>query len=75
MKSTQGFQSIPYSVSLFSAMIYLYYAYLKKKDALLLITINSVGTTVETFYLVVFMIYATKSAKVIIVFLFIRKMM
>lgn len=63
MKSTQGFQSVPYSVSLFSCLLLLYYAFLKKKDALLIITINSIGTLVETLYLIIFMIYATKSTR------------
>ncbi|OMO77853.1 SWEET sugar transporter [Corchorus capsularis] len=63
-KSTEGFQSIPYSVALFSAMLYLYYAFLKKHDALMLYTINSVGCFIESFYLFVYLLYATKSARI-----------
>lgn len=62
-KSTEGFQSIPYSVSLFSAMLYLYYAYLKDNE-ILLITINSFGFGIELMYLIVFMTYATRESKV-----------
>ncbi|CAN1823409.1 Bidirectional sugar transporter SWEET14 [Linum perenne] len=61
-KSTQGFQSIPYSVALFSAMLYLYYASLKV-DALMLITINSVGCLIESTYLIIYLIYAPKSVR------------
>ncbi|XP_022759712.1 bidirectional sugar transporter SWEET9-like [Durio zibethinus] len=63
-KSTEGFQSIPYSAALFSAMLYLYYAFLKKHDAFMLITINSIGCSVESIYLFFYMIYATKSARI-----------
>ncbi|KAK4355711.1 hypothetical protein RND71_024682 [Anisodus tanguticus] len=62
-KSTEGFQSIPYSVSLFSAMLYLYYAYLKE-NGMLLITINSFGTGIELIYLTIFMVYATRESKI-----------
>ncbi|XP_073290712.1 bidirectional sugar transporter NEC1-like isoform X1 [Primulina huaijiensis] len=62
-KSTEGFQSFPYSVALFSATLYLYYAYLKQ-NVLILITINSIGCVFEIFYLTIFMIYATKESKV-----------
>ncbi|XP_041992933.1 bidirectional sugar transporter NEC1-like isoform X2 [Salvia splendens] len=47
-KSTEGFQAIPYAVALFSAMLYLYYAFLKK-NGMMLITINTFGGTIEVF--------------------------
>jgi solute carrier family 50 (sugar transporter) len=62
-KSTQGFQSVPYVVSLFSAMLWIYYA-LIKSDECLLITINSAGCFIETIYIVVYLVYAPKKAKV-----------
>ncbi|RZS02901.1 hypothetical protein BHM03_00033010 [Ensete ventricosum] len=62
-KSTEGFQSVPYVVALFSAMLWISYALLKT-DACLLITINSVGCAIETVYIVVYLAYAPKAAKV-----------
>ncbi|KAL6210361.1 hypothetical protein ACLB2K_015594 [Fragaria x ananassa] len=63
-KSTQGFPSIPYSVALFSAMLTLYYAFLKT-NCMMLVAINSIGCFIETVYLVTFMIYATpKSSRI-----------
>ncbi|TVU25283.1 hypothetical protein EJB05_27775, partial [Eragrostis curvula] len=61
-KSTEGFQSIPYVVALFSAMLWIYYALLKS-DECLLITINTAGCIIETIYIVVYLIYAPKKAK------------
>ncbi|KAL6208483.1 hypothetical protein ACLB2K_019432 [Fragaria x ananassa] len=62
-KSTQGFQSIPYSVALFSAMLTLYYGFLKT-NALILIAINSIGCLIETVYLVMYMIYAPPKSRI-----------
>lgn len=62
-KSTEGFQSLPYVIALFSSMLWIYYAMLKK-DANLLITINSVGCVIESIYIVLFLFYATKKARV-----------
>ncbi|XP_052211413.1 bidirectional sugar transporter SWEET9-like [Diospyros lotus] len=62
-KSTEGFQSLPYSVALFSALLLLYYGFLKT-NGLMIITINGIGCAIESFYLFLFMIYATKEAKI-----------
>uniref|UniRef100_A0A0E0MFR0 Bidirectional sugar transporter SWEET n=1 Tax=Oryza punctata TaxID=4537 RepID=A0A0E0MFR0_ORYPU len=61
-KSTQGFQSVPYVVALFSAMLWIYYALLKS-DECLLITINSAGCVIETIYIAVYLVYAPKAAR------------
>ncbi|KAI3449544.1 hypothetical protein Pfo_006209 [Paulownia fortunei] len=66
-KSTEGFQAIPYAVALFSAMLYLYYAFLKDK-VMILITINSVGFIMEVAYLTIYMIYATKESRLLLLF-------
>ncbi|KAG9136223.1 hypothetical protein Leryth_003823 [Lithospermum erythrorhizon] len=60
-KSTQGFQSIPYVVALFSAMLWLYYASLKPNT--LLVTINTFGLFIETIYIGFFLFYADKKIK------------
>lgn len=62
-KSTEGFQSIPYVVALFSAMLWLYYGMLKT-DGYLLITSNSVGCAIEAAYITIYMVYATRSSKI-----------
>ncbi|KAL5701405.1 Bidirectional sugar transporter sweet14 [Ranunculus cassubicifolius] len=62
-KNTEGFQCIPYVVALFSAMLWLYYAYLKPNGSLLLI-INGIGCGIESFYVVVYLIYAPNTAKI-----------
>ncbi|URD86050.1 bidirectional sugar transporter [Musa troglodytarum] len=62
-KSTEGFQSVPYVVALSSCMLLIYYA-LVKTNAILLITINSFGCFIETAYITIYLIYATKKARV-----------
>nr|KJB51263.1 hypothetical protein B456_008G209000 [Gossypium raimondii] len=61
-KTSEGFQSIPYVVSLFSAMLWIYYALLKK-DAIFLITINTFCVFIQTFYIVTYFYYGPKKEK------------
>ncbi|XP_042485269.1 bidirectional sugar transporter SWEET14-like [Macadamia integrifolia] len=63
-KSTEGFQSLPYVTALFSAMLWIYYAYLKT-GAYYLITINSVGCVIETIYIAIYLVYAPKKARIL----------
>ncbi|CAL4987938.1 unnamed protein product [Urochloa decumbens] len=61
-KSTEGFQSVPYVVALFSSMLWIYYALLKSSE-FLLITVNAAGCVIETIYIAVYLTYAPKKAK------------
>ncbi|KAI4336358.1 hypothetical protein L6164_014894 [Bauhinia variegata] len=61
-KSTEGFQSIPYVAALFSAMLWIFYAYVKSEE-ILLITINSFGCVIETIYLAIYLGYCPKKAR------------
>ncbi|KAK7350722.1 hypothetical protein VNO77_09625 [Canavalia gladiata] len=62
-KSTEGFQSIPYVAALFSAMLWIFYAYVKTGETLL-ITINAFGCVIETIYLAIFITYCPKKARI-----------
>ncbi|OIW19920.1 hypothetical protein TanjilG_30834 [Lupinus angustifolius] len=61
-KSTEGFQAIPYVAALFSAMLWIFYAYVKT-GAILLITINAFGCMIETIYLAIFITYCPKKLR------------
>lgn len=62
-KSSDGFQSIPYSVALFSAALLLYYAFLKT-NAYMIVSINGIGCVIESIYLFLYVLYASKKSKV-----------
>ncbi|XP_039119624.1 bidirectional sugar transporter SWEET13-like [Dioscorea cayenensis subsp. rotundata] len=62
-KSTEGFQSIPYVVALFSAMLWIYYATVKG-NTVLLITINSFGCFIELIYISMYIHYAPRKEKI-----------
>ncbi|OIW18953.1 hypothetical protein TanjilG_09147 [Lupinus angustifolius] len=68
-KSTESFQSLPYLVALFSSMLWLYYAYLKT-DAILLVTINSIGCAIEIIYITMYIVYAPKTSRSLTIKLF-----
>ncbi|KAI3975675.1 hypothetical protein MKX01_023101 [Papaver californicum] len=61
-KSTEGFQSLPYVVALFSAMLWMYYGLLKR-DGSLLIPINAIGCTIESLYIIMYLVHAPRPAR------------
>ncbi|KAI4381344.1 hypothetical protein MLD38_007423 [Melastoma candidum] len=63
-KTTGEYQCLPYLVALFSSMLWLFYAYLKE-DVILLVTINSFGTFVESIYIALFIAYAPRPARIL----------
>lgn len=62
-KTTEGFQSLPYVAALFTSMLWIFYAYIKTGE-ILLITINAFGCFIETVYLVIYITYCPKKARV-----------
>lgn len=62
-KSTEGFQSVPYVTALLSAMLWIYYAHVKNKATLLLLTINIYGFGIEAIYIIIFLLYASNKAR------------
>lgn len=58
-----GFQSLPYVVALFAAMLWLLFSFLKT-NAFLLVSINSFGCIIEAIYIFFYLLYASKKARV-----------
>lgn len=73
-KTSEGFQSIPYVIALFSAMLWLFYA-IFQKDTTLLITINTFTFFMEVGYISVYLIYGTKKDRVCIKYISIHACM
>ncbi|KAK8947385.1 Bidirectional sugar transporter SWEET14 [Platanthera zijinensis] len=63
-KSTGEFQCFPYVITLFSSMLWVYYACLKS-NALLLLIINFIGCFIEIGYIIMYLIYAPRTTKLI----------
>ncbi|XP_074564214.1 uncharacterized protein LOC141820747 [Curcuma longa] len=63
-KSARGFQSLPYNLSLFSCIIWAYYAYAKSPRSALLILINLVGCFIESAYIIIYAIYAPRKDRI-----------
>lgn len=61
-KTTEGYQSLPYVAALFTSMLWIFYAYIKTGE-ILLITINVFGCFIETVYLVIYLTYCPKKAR------------
>ncbi|EEF51729.1 bidirectional sugar transporter SWEET10 [Ricinus communis] len=63
-KTSEGFQSVPYVIALFSAMLWLFYATFDD-NATLLITINSFTFFMEVGYLSVYLFYGTRKDRML----------
>uniref|UniRef100_A0A0A9HIG5 Bidirectional sugar transporter SWEET n=1 Tax=Arundo donax TaxID=35708 RepID=A0A0A9HIG5_ARUDO len=61
-KSTEGFSSVPYVVALFSCALWILYALVKTNSSPLL-TINAFGCVVESAYILLYLIYAPRPAR------------
>ncbi|WZZ39514.1 hypothetical protein YC2023_035773 [Brassica napus] len=61
-KSSEGYQSIPYVIALFSAMLWIYYAMIKT-NVVIMITINAVSLVIQIFYISFYLFYAPKKEK------------
>ncbi|XP_068651972.1 bidirectional sugar transporter N3-like [Aristolochia californica] len=63
-KSTEGFLSTPYVVTLFSSTLWIYYALLST-NANLVLTINLVACATEAVYIGIYLTYASKKARIV----------
>jgi uncharacterized protein with PQ loop repeat len=61
-KSTEGFSCVPYVVALFSCTLWIFYALVKTNSSPLL-TINAFGCVVESVYILLYLVYAPRPAR------------
>ncbi|KAJ3681284.1 hypothetical protein LUZ60_015773 [Juncus effusus] len=62
-RSTLNFQSVPYIVGLFSAMLWIFYAFVKTGQTLL-ISINAFGCVIQSLYIIIYFYYAPRRGKI-----------
>ncbi|TVU21175.1 hypothetical protein EJB05_30799 [Eragrostis curvula] len=60
--STEEFEPAPYVLTLLNALLWLYYG-VTKPDGFLVATVNGFGAIMETFYVVLFLVYAADHTK------------
>ncbi|KAF3513302.1 hypothetical protein F2Q69_00001382 [Brassica cretica] len=65
-KSSEGYQCIPYVISMFSAMLWIYYAMMKEK-VIIMITINTFSFFIQICYISFFVFYAPKKEQTLTV--------
>ncbi|WKA07849.1 hypothetical protein VitviT2T_025624 [Vitis vinifera] len=63
-KSTEGFQSVPYVIALFSAMLWMYYG-LVNTNASFLLSVNGFGCFIEIIYISIYLIFAPRRARIL----------
>ena len=68
-KSTENYSGIPYVATLLNACLWTFYGHLKP-GGLLLETVNGIGIVLQLIFVTLFLIYAPKDMKVILIFLF-----
>ncbi|KAI5061479.1 hypothetical protein GOP47_0023984 [Adiantum capillus-veneris] len=61
-RSTENFKALPYICTLLSTSLWSYYGLIKPGGTLIL-TINAAGTVLQSFYLIVFLIFVPKQRK------------
>ena len=64
-KSTENYNGIPYIIMLLNTCLWTFYG-LRKPGGLLLVTINGIGDVLQIIFVTLFLIYAPKDKKVIL---------
>ena len=64
-KSTENYNGIPYITMLLNTCLWTFYG-LRKPGGLLLVTINGIGDVLQIIFVTLFLIYAPKDKKVIL---------